>query len=127
MSFTVVETSSVDNLITGITHRVTETSLDLTASSGVLARGTVMALNTVTGLLVPYVLGGADGAAVFYGILGADYIDNAAVQSVVTYKSGQFNQAAIIFSGAGAVSDIKDDARLKGVYLEVVGNNDVVV
>ena len=68
MSDTVVENSSVPNLISGITHRVTETSLDLTASSGALARGTVMAVNTSSGNLVPFVDGGADGAGTFYGV-----------------------------------------------------------
>ena len=48
-----------DNLLAGLMHRVTEGKVDLTAAGSDLTylRGTVLALNSVTDKLVPYVLG----------------------------------------------------------------------
>lgn len=116
-----------DNLIAGIMHEVTSTSQVLTLGSGDLLRGTAIALNTVTNKLVPYVDGGADGAGDFYAILASNTADLAADASVVVYKSGQFNENAIIFTGAGDADGIREVARGLGIYLEsAIYNNSAV-
>lgn len=125
MSDSTVSNSSVDNLLGGSEHKVTETRVPLDASQGALARGTVMA-QTNTGKLVPYVSDGSDGANVFYAILAEDVADNASEQSVVAYLTGQFVESAVIFSGAGDIAGIRDDARLKGCFFVVSFDNDSV-
>lgn len=121
---TTVETNTIDNLIAGIKHRVTETRLDLAASSGALSRGTVMGVVTSSGELAPYASDATDGTEVFYGILAQDVANKAAVQSVVVYLTGQFAEGSVIFAGAGDIAGIRADARTKGVFFEKTYDND---
>lgn len=126
MSDSVVNTFTPDNLIAGNFPAVTETRVELTASSGILARGTVMAYDTVTTLLVVYDSGGANGADAIYGILADKYEDKVADQSVVVYQTGQFAEDFLIFEAAGDADTIRADARLKGIHLTKTFNNTAV-
>ena len=123
-----VETFEYDKLIAGITHRVTETRVkaDLPATAGEWKRGTVMALDETTGKLVRYLASDTNRDAC-YGILAEDITFGAAEpdRSVVVYLTGQFNQDALVFEGAGTLTAaLRADARLKGCFFEDVGNND---
>lgn len=130
MSDTVVQNSTVDNLIAGITHRVTETRLAIADPDADITylRGTVMARNTVTNTIVPYVAGGPDGAGTFYGILANDVAfattTDADLQGVI-YLTGQFAENYVIFTGAGDIAGIRVDARNRGCFFESTYDNNV--
>jgi len=119
-----------DNLIAGGKPVVTETSIVLTAPGAdtTYARGTVIALDSVTGKLVPYSADGEDGAEVFYGVLAEETVFLAAEgdKSVVDYIAGHFNIGSLVFTGTGDAATIKADARTKGVFLEQTANNDSI-
>lgn len=129
MSDSQVYNYEYDKLLAGITHRVTETRLDLTDPSADVTypRGTVMAVSTVTSKLVPFVQGGTDGAGDFYAILAEDTTFTTTTGkdlNVVVYLTGQFNENAITFTGAGTIADIRSDARDKGCFFEIAADND---
>ena len=121
-----------DKLIAGIDHIITETRLVLTAPAAdkTYARGMAIARNSATDKLVPYVLGGSDGTGDIYAILADEQEFLAADtddRNIVIYIQGQFNQNEISFDGAGAISDIRAQARERGIFLEAaIYDNDSV-
>lgn len=129
-SFT--STKVLDNLIGGTEHLITETSKVLTYDDGATyVRGTVLALDTSSIKLVPFIQGGVtNGNGILYTILSEEIIFPAASSgdaAVTTFKKGQFNELALVFRGAGTPDDIRADGRLKGIFLEeaIYDNNSV--
>ena len=83
-----------------------------------LELGQVVALQTSTGKIVAFDSAGADGADVFYGVILCDSAPSGADESGAVLVSGKVFEGNLIFANVADDGDtIRDDARLKGVYL----------
>ena len=126
MGASTLESSSQDKLIAGVMHRVTESVYPVLSGQGVLARGTVVGLVTASSKLKKIASAAGDGSEAVYGIIAETVDATSADASAVVYLSGQFNQAALVFGTGSTIANTKADARTKGIFYTVVGNNDSV-
>jgi len=105
-----------DNLFAGTTVPVNQKSVQLKAGQGVLLRGTVLAIETATGLAVKVdstKTGGIESA----DCILTDDVDTTTAVANTAYSSGLFNRKALIFGGTDTAAKHEKTLRTLGIYL----------
>lgn len=112
---------SYDNLFAGNEVPVLTKGVTLKAAQGVVKRGTVLGLITLSGLAVSVDSTKEDGSQVANCILTDDIdtgADGANVDVVATaYVSGLFNRKALIFGGDDTAADHEGKLRELGIFV----------
>lgn len=115
----VVGESTYDNLFAGTSVPVNIKSIKLKAGQGILVRGTVVGIETTSGLAVVTTSSKTDGTQVADSIL-TDTVDTGTTDAVVAtaYSSGLFNRNALIVGAADTVEKHETQLRELGIYLK---------
>ncbi len=105
-----------DNLFAGTTVPVNQKSVQIKSGQGVLLRGTVLAIETATGLAVKVDSTKTGGIETADCIL-TDDVDTTTSVASTAYSSGLFNRNALIFGGADTTANHEKTLRTLGIYL----------
>lgn len=105
-----------DPLLAGDFPRVT-TEVTILAGQN-LARGAVVGRVTASGKYVLSASAAGDGSQTPVGILVQDTDATAADKNASIYRTGEFNQAAVILGAGHTVSSIRDGLEAKQIYLK---------
>lgn len=106
-----------DNLLTGTNVDIVKKSVTLKSAQGVLKRGTVLGIITVSGLAVPVDNANTDGSQNADCVLVDDTDTTDGDTVAVAYATGYFNRQALILGGDDAASDHEGRLRELGIYL----------
>ena len=116
MSDSVATSTAPDQLLTGNFPDIIEGEIILSGEN--LVRGTVLGKVTASGKLIELDIAAVDGSQNFFGVLAEDTDASAADKVAPVFKSGQFNEDALILGGATTIADIKDAARALNCYIQ---------
>lgn len=110
--------SPSDNLFAGMTIPVEVKSVKLKKGQGILLRGTVVGIETESGLAVVVDSGATTGSQNADSIL-TDDVDTTLSDVVATaYSSGLFNRNAIFVGGSDTAEKHETQLRKMGIYLK---------
>lgn len=111
---------SYDKLIADLIIDQELKSVTVATGQGVLKRGTVLGIITVSGKAVKVDSTKADGSQTANCIL-TDDVDTTAADVVMTaYASGSFNRLALIFGGTDTAANHETRLRELGIFLKDV-------
>jgi hypothetical protein len=109
------ETYTYDNLLIG-DDSVTDSATLVTGQN--LKRGAALGKVTASGKLAQLDSTKSDGTQTPYAILAVDMDATSADKTVPVYKFGEFNQAAVTFTGSDTYATHKEGFRDVGIFLK---------
>lgn len=119
-SYGVLATNVPDKLIAGAAVPVLTDGVNIASGQGILKRGSVIGIITVSGKGKLCDSESEDGSEAAKFILAEDEIDTTAADVMATvYKTGEFNRKALVFGANGAPDTL--DVELRGVGIHLVG------
>jgi len=107
-----------DNLFAGTSVPVNVKSVSLKSGQGLVVRGTVLAIETATGLAVKVDSTKTGGVESADCILTDDVDTTAGAVASTAYSSGLFNRNALIFGGTDTAAKHEKTLRTLGIYLK---------
>ena len=117
-SFSTEGTRAYDALRAGEFGYVTE---EVTIESGHdISRGMCLGENTSSGEWAPVDDAQADGTEVLRGVLAEDIDTGGGAAKAVIYRNGVFAEEKVSFGGDDTVSDHRQAAAEKGIYVESI-------
>jgi hypothetical protein len=117
-SYSVLATNTPDKLIAGPEIPILVEGVTIKTGQGILARGSVIGIETATGKGILCDSAAVDGSEVARYILAEEEIDTSSGDVVATcYKSGIFNRQALIFGTNGAPATLDTDLRSVNIHL----------
>lgn len=115
-SFATATSPAPDPLFAGEFPRVTT---EVTIASGQnLARGAVVGRITSGGQYVLSTSGASDGSQTPVGILVQATDATGGAKTASIYRTGEFNQAAVILGAGHSIASIRDGLEAKQIYLK---------
>jgi hypothetical protein len=109
------ETYTYDNLLVGDDYITDSATL---VSGQNLKRGAALGKITASGKLAQLDSTKSDGTQTAYAILAADCDASGGDKVCPVYKSGEFNQAAVGFTGSDTAASFKEAFRAVDLYLK---------
>lgn len=117
--YAVAGTNTVDKLIAGHDVPILKEGVKIKTGQGVLARGSVIGIETETGKGIICDADAVDGSEVAVFILAEDSIDTTGADVIATcYKTGIFNRKALVFGVNGVPETLDADLRRVGIHLQ---------
>ena len=112
-----IETSNIDNLVSGSFPQVTKPRIAVTGQ-GLLARGTVMGTITASGKLAKVDKSKSDGSQTATSILATAVDTTSADAACVVYRTGQFRGSELIFGGASVLADHQSQLETLSIFID---------
>ena len=111
------DTLALDALIAGDTDSIISEKITLITGQN-LARGAVLGKITASGEYTLSLSAAVDGSQVPDRILAQDCDATAADTDALVYRTGRFNDTAIILGAAHTVASVTEGLRGKGIQLQ---------
>ena len=107
-----------DNLFAGNVAPVVADIATIVSGAGILTRGTVLGLVTLSGKLTIVDSSKSDGTQLPYAVLAENVDATSADKDCGVYLTGEFNNDKLVFGGTDTAATHKVNARKIGIFFK---------